>query len=189
MAKKLEQYQNKRDFKKTLEPKGIVKKTSQAKQLKYVVQLHDASLLHYDFRLEWQGVLISFAIPKGPSFNPKDKRLAVHVEDHPIDYATFEGTIPKEEYGGGTVMLWDEGTWSSKQDINKALKKGMLKFEINGKRLKGKWALIRFKDDHKNWLLIKELDEYCKKSNGISAYKKSIVSGLTMSQIAKKKKK
>jgi bifunctional non-homologous end joining protein LigD len=155
----LEEYRRKRDFRKTSEPRpGNVR--VRAAELSYLIQKHDATRLHYDFRLELNGVLLSWAVTKGPSLDPSDKRLAVRTEDHPLSYGTFEGTIPKGEYGGGTVMLWDEGTWEPKGDPYEGLKKGHLKFELHGERLTGGWDLIRMRGDGKreNWLLIKEKD-------------------------------
>ncbi len=189
MAINLQEYNRKRDFKKTAEPKG--KAVRPAKRLKYVVQHHIASRDHYDFRLEWDGALLSWAVPKGPSYNPKDKRLAVHVEDHPLDYRNFEGTIPKGEYGGGTVMLWDEGYWEPQFDVEEGLESGSLKFILHGKRLKGKWALVRMKDkegeEDKNWLLLKEKDDLTLSSSGISDYETSIRTGRSMDEIAQGK--
>lgn len=182
----LETYNKKRDFAKTPEPQGEEKPTGDT--LRFVVQLHDASRLHYDFRLEWEGVLLSWAVPKGPSFNTKDKRLAVQVEDHPLDYRTFEGTIPKGEYGGGTVMLWDEGTWAPQEDFAKGLKAGSLKIILHGKRLHGRWALIKMRpkpgEEDKNWLLIKERDEFVKPDSGIKEFNTSVVTGRTLEEIA-----
>lgn len=177
-------YNQKRDFKKTKEPKGIIKDSK--KKLHFVVQHHLARRDHYDFRLEWKGKLISWAVPKGPSFSSKDKRLAVHVEDHPLDYRNFEGTIPKGQYGGGTVMLWDEGFWEPIGNFENDFKKGTIKFVLHGKRLKGKWALVFFKED--NWLLIKEKDEYEGVKN-IDKYKTSIRTNRTMSEIESGKQK
>lgn len=182
----LHTYNQKRDFTKTAEPKGITK--SSRKKLRYVIQHHMARREHYDFRLEWQGSLLSWAVPKGPSYNPKHRRLAVHVEDHPLDYRNFEGTIPKGEYGGGTVMLWDEGTWTPQYDVQEGLDQGNLKIEIHGKRLRGKWALIQIKkpdENQDNWLLIKENDEYVQTDSGITQYLTSIRTGRTMDEIAK----
>lgn len=176
----LNKYNLKRNFSKTKEPEGKIKIAS--KELKFVIQHHLASRDHYDFRLEWKGTLKSWAVPKGPSFNPADKRLAVMVEDHPYSYRDFEGTIPKGQYGGGTVMLWDEGTWQPANDISKGLKEGSIKFILNGKRLKGKWALAKMKDD--NWLLIKEKDKYSKTTPGITRFTKSIRTDRTMKEIA-----
>src|SRR5882757_1121891 len=154
----LAEYNKKRDFSRTAEPKGARRKSG--KQLAYLIQKHDASRLHYDFRLEWDGKLLSWAVPKGPSESTTDKRLAVHVEDHPIEYGAFEGSIPDGEYGGGTVMLWDRGTWEPLDDPHEGLKKGRLHFRLNGERLHGGWALIRMpprgKEKRENWLLIKE---------------------------------
>jgi bifunctional non-homologous end joining protein LigD len=165
----LEEYRRKRDFKKTPEPEGNVAPKKKSK-LFFCVQKHLASHLHYDLRLEHNGVLLSWAVPKGPSLDPKTKRLAMHVEDHPIEYGTFEGVIP-EGYGAGIVMLWDEGTWTPEaDDVDAALKKGDLKFTLDGYKLKGSWVLVRTrgwggskgsaKDDGRSWLLIKHRDEW-----------------------------
>jgi bifunctional non-homologous end joining protein LigD len=183
----LSDYGKKRNFEKTSEPKserGNEKKTGG--RLSYVIQHHMAHKDHFDFRLEWDGALLSWAVPKGPSFNPQDKRLAIRVEDHPLEYRHFEGTIPKGQYGGGTVMLWDEGYWEPLGDVGKNLNEGNLKFVIYGKRLKGKWALVRMKqgDDKKeNWLLLKEEDEYAKTDSGITEFTASAESGREMSEI------
>ncbi len=175
---KLKKYNSKRDFKKTKEPVGKVNKS--AKKLRFVVQHHLARKDHYDFRLEWNGTLKSWAVPKGPSYNTYDKRLAVMVEDHPLSYRNFEGVIPKGEYGGGTVMVWDEGTWEPQDKIPKNFNIEMLKFTLKGKRLQGRWTLVRFKED--NWLLIKEKDEY-NLFRDINRLNKSIKTGRTMKQI------
>lgn len=180
MAKKLETYLNKRDFTKTAEPRGG---KSFAGGRKFAVQFHRARRDHYDFRLEWKGVLLSWAVPKGPSFDPKDKRLAVRVEDHPVEYADFEGNIPKGEYGGGAVMLWDEGEWAPVGDFAAGLESGSVKFILFGKRMKGGWALVRMKDG-KNWLLIKEKDEYARAA-GAETYAESVKSGRTVEEIAR----
>jgi bifunctional non-homologous end joining protein LigD len=166
-TKKLAAYRAKRDFKKSPEPSGkSSRRTTSSRQLKFCVQKHLASHLHYDFRLEHHGVLLSWAVPKGPSLNPVDKRLAMQVEDHPLDYRTFEGVIP-EGYGAGIVMLWDEGTWTPEvEDIDAAIKAGDLKFTLNGTKLKGSWVLVRTKnrkgvsDAKPQWLLIKHRDEW-----------------------------
>ncbi len=162
----LEDYKRKRDFTKSPEPSGDApRRAPKSKGLFFCVQKHLASHLHYDLRLELNGVLLSWAVPKGPSLNPKDKRLAMHVEDHPFDYGTFEGVIP-EGYGAGIVMLWDTGTWKPLvDDIEAALKKGDLKFELDGYKLKGSWALIRTRGyggqgDGRSWLLIKHRDDW-----------------------------
>src|SRR3989475_10144896 len=139
----LEEYRRKRDFTKSPEPSGKASKTKKGRERFFCVQKHLASHLHYDFRLEHHGVLLSWAVPKGPSLDPKVKRLAMHVEDHPLDYGEFEGVIP-EGYGAGIVMLWDRGTWTPDvPDVDAALKKGDLKFTLNGYKLKGSWVLVR----------------------------------------------
>ena len=178
MEKNLTTYNKKRDFNKTNEPKGTKKKSP--KRLRFVVQHHLARKDHYDLRLEWNGVLISWAVPKGPSYKTKDKRLAIMVEDHPLEYRKFEGTIPKGEYGGGTVMIFDEGYYEPVNDIKKALKEGSIKFELKGKRLKGLWTLVHFKED--NWLLIKEKDKFVDYKD-INSFKTSIKTGRTMEEI------
>ena len=168
----LEKYKQKRNFKSTPEPSGdLTVAAERAKQataeqgLFFCVQKHLASHLHYDFRLEWKGVLLSWAVPKGPSLDPKTKRLAMHVEDHPIEYGTFEGVIP-EGYGAGIVMLWDQGTWTPEvSDVDGALKKGDLKFTLDGYKLKGSWVLVRTGGrwgggDGRSWLLIKHRDDW-----------------------------
>jgi bifunctional non-homologous end joining protein LigD len=166
----LEEYRRKRDFKKTPEPEGKPAAKKKSKQLFFCVQKHLASHLHYDLRLEHNGVLLSWAVPKGPSLDPKTKRLAMHVEDHPIEYGSFEGVIP-EGYGAGIVMLWDTGTWTPEaDDVDKALEKGDLKFTLEGYKLKGSWVLVRTRgwggskrsssDDGRSWLLIKHRDEW-----------------------------
>jgi len=171
----LEKYKQKRNFKSTPEPSGDLtvaaeraKKAQPDNGLFFCVQKHLASHLHYDFRLEWKGVLLSWAVPKGPSLDPKTKRLAMHVEDHPIEYGTFEGVIP-EGYGAGIVMLWDQGTWTPESpDVEAALKKGDLKFTLDGYKLKGSWVLVRTGGrwgassggDARSWLLIKHRDDW-----------------------------
>ena len=136
----LQEYKRKRDFKKTPEPAGG-KRSATGRH--YVIQKHAASRLHYDFRLEHDGTLKSWAVPKGPSLDPTVKSLAVQVEDHPLDYASFEGLIPKGEYGGGTVMVWDQGTWEPEDDAEQGFKEGKLKFTLHGEKLHGSWALVR----------------------------------------------
>ena len=185
MDAKLNEYNQKRNFYKTPEPEGEAARPEG--YLRFVVQHHMARRDHYDFRLEWNGALLSWAVPKGPSYNTRDKRLAVQVEDHPLEYRNFEGTIPKGEYGGGTVMLWDEGSWEPYVEVDKGLKEGSLKFVLKGRRLKGKWALVRMKtkadETRDNWLLFKEKDEYVKAADGISEFVTSIRTGRTMTEI------
>ena len=161
----LERYRQKRDFRVTPEPAGKVGKTPIA-ALSFVIQKHAASRLHYDFRLELNGVLLSWAVPKGPSLDPNDKRLAMHVEDHPIEYGDFEGVIPPKQYGAGTVMLWDRGTWMPKTDPDEGYAKGRLKFELDGEKLHGGWNLVRSRSGKyggdNSWLLFKEADEFAR---------------------------
>jgi bifunctional non-homologous end joining protein LigD len=185
METDLQTYNSKRNFEITAEPQGKPAQNPE-KRLRFVVQHHIASRDHYDFRLEWEGVLLSWAVPKGPSYNPRDKRLAVHVENHPYDYRNFEGTIPKGQYGGGTVMLWDEGFWEPGSDVGRGLEKGSLKFSLYGVRLKGKWALVRTEGQEgkdENWLLFKEKDEFAQDEAGISQYTVSVRTGRTMEEI------
>jgi bifunctional non-homologous end joining protein LigD len=160
----LEDYKRKRDFTKTPEPPPQIKKKQKGDELFFCVQKHLASHLHYDFRLEWKGVLLSWAVPKGPSIDTNDKRLAMQTEDHPFDYGMFEGVIP-EGYGAGIVLLWDYGTWQPEtDDVDAALKKGDLKFRLNGFKLKGSWVLVKTKGyaggAPNSWLLIKHKDEW-----------------------------
>lgn len=162
----LDEYQKKRDFQKTPEPSGKGEPGKTSSQLIYVIQKHRATQLHYDFRLEWAGTLLSWAVPKGPSLDPSVKRLAMQVEDHPVEYADFEGVIPADEYGGGTVMVWDIGTWEPEvPDVDEALRKGDLKFILHGKKLQGSWVLVRTRGfgpskGKSSWLLIKHRDAY-----------------------------
>ena len=173
MSDKLKKYNQKRDFDKTKEPIGKIEK----KKLRFVVHHHIASREHYDLRLEWEGTMKSFAVPKGPSYNSNDKRLAILVEDHPISYRNFEGTIPKGEYGGGIVMIWDEGYYEVLEFIDDK----SIKFTLYGKRLLGNWALIKMKDN--NWLLIKEKDDYSSDEIIITDFDTSIRTGRTMEEI------
>jgi len=169
----LTKYKKKRDFNSTPEPEGTVKKTGD-KKLNFVIHRHKASHLHYDFRLELNGVLISWAVPKGPSMNPADKRLAMMVEDHPLDYETFKGIIPGG-YGAGIVEIWDHGTYEhidqpefskTEKKLSAALKKGDLKIIVHGRKLKGEFAIIKFGDKDKNtWLLVKHKDKYAVSTN------------------------
>jgi len=190
--KKLSTYRKKRDFEKTDEPSGDVK-VAPSKRRRFVIQKHAATRLHYDLRLEFDGVFKSWAVTRGPSLDPHDKRLAVEVEDHPLDYGDFEGTIPKGEYGGGTVQLWDRGYWDS-DDPDRGFKKGDLKFTLDGGKLHGSWVLVRMRRDRDggkrtNWLLIKHRDEYAKDGGGddILEEDRSVASGRTMAQIAEGK--
>jgi bifunctional non-homologous end joining protein LigD len=185
----LSTYRKKRDFEKTAEPSGDAP-VKPSKQRRFVIQKHDATRLHYDLRLEFDGVFKSWAVTKGPSLDPRDKRLAVEVEDHPLDYGDFEGTIPKGQYGGGTVQLWDRGYWES-DDPEKGFKKGDLKFTLRGDKLHGSWVLVRMRNNRDggkrtNWLLIKHRDEYARegKDNNILDDDRSVASGRTMDQIA-----
>jgi bifunctional non-homologous end joining protein LigD len=166
----LAKYRAKRDFAKTSEPARKEAMPSSSK-LRFVIQRHHATRLHYDFRLELDGVFKSWAVPRGPSLDPHDKRLAVEVEDHPLDYGDFEGTIPKGQYGGGTVQLWDRGYWIPEGDPHAGLKRGDLKFSLEGERLQGGWVLVRMKNDRMggkrtNWLLIKHRDEAAREGDG-----------------------
>ena len=176
----LNNYHNKRNFKKTAEPIGKIIKS---RQKRFVVQHHIATKDHFDFRLEYNGVLLSFAVPKGPSYNPRDKRLAIQTENHPLAYQNFEGIIPKGEYGAGTVMLWDKGTYEEVEPFKKTFNKGYLKFKLKGKRLKGLWTIIKYKN---NFLLIKENDGISLYDD-INKFSTSIKSGKTMIEIANEK--
>ena len=173
----LKKYNSKRNFNKTNEPKGKIKKST---KLRFCVQHHLARKDHYDFRLEFNGILLSWAVPKGPSYNYNDKRLAIHVENHPVDYLDFEGVIPPNNYGAGKVLLFDIGNYEMTEDFNKSYKKGYLKFKLLGKRLKGNWTLVKFKDN--NWLLIKEKDNI-KEFDDINGINTSIKSGFTFDEI------
>jgi bifunctional non-homologous end joining protein LigD len=189
---KLQTYRRKRDFGTTREPSGE-RAPRAAKKLRFVIQKHDATRLHYDFRLELDGVFKSWAVARGPSLDPADKRLAVEVEDHPLDYGDFEGTIPKGQYGGGTVQIWDRGHWIPEGDKSpqEALADGDLKFTLQGTKLHGSWVLVRIKhnrDNSKriNWLLIKHRDDAAVESHGdaILAADKSVASGRSLAAIA-----
>ena len=190
MLRKLSTYRQKRDFEQTPEPSGETA-VIPSKQRRFVIQKHDATRLHYDLRLEFDGVFKSWAVTKGPSLDPHDKRLAVEVEDHPLDYGDFEGTIPEGQYGGGTVMLWDRGTWDS-ENPEAGFKKGDLKFTLHGDKLHGSWVLVRMRNDRTggkrtNWLLIKHRDEYASENADILGEDKSVASGRAMAQIAEGK--
>jgi bifunctional non-homologous end joining protein LigD len=189
VPKALKKYQSMRDFTVTAEPSGKAP-VAHAKRLRYIIQKHAATRLHYDFRLELNGTFRSWAVTRGPSLDPADKRLAVEVEDHPLDYGDFEGTIPKGQYGGGTVMLWDRGFWEPQGDPGKMLAKGDLKFTLEGEKLHGDWVLVRmrndkFKSKRNNWLLIKHHDKFSKDSNGDAILNKdhSVASGRAMGAI------
>ena len=183
----LKEYHRKRDFAITPEPRGEEKK-KQGRS--FVIQKHAATRLHYDFRLEMEGVLKSWAVPKGPSLDPKDKRLAMMTEDHPVEYGDFEGIIPKGQYGGGTVLLWDHGTWEPIEDPHAGLRKGNLKFRLKGEKLHGGFALVKIKgrdarDSEKTWLLIKEKDEFVRPGYDITAARpESVTTGRSMEEIA-----
>lgn len=178
----LTEYKKKRKFDKTPEPGPKEKRTRTGRM--FVVQKHRATQLHYDFRLEVDGVLKSWAVPKGPSLDPKVRRLAMQVEDHPVDYAKFEGVIPEGEYGGGTVMVWDYGTYKPEEtkDVSEALRKGELKFSLNGKKLKGSWVLVRTRD--RQWLLIKHRDYYTTEEEVTEIAPASILTRRTLAEIA-----
>jgi bifunctional non-homologous end joining protein LigD len=190
----LSTYRKKRDFEKTAEPSGEAR-VAPSKRRRFVIQKHDATRLHYDLRLEFDGVFKSWAVTRGPSLDPHDKRLAVEVEDHPLDYGDFEGTIPEGQYGGGTVQLWDRGYWES-DDPERGFKKGDLKFTLEGEKLHGSWVLVRMRHDRNggkrtNWLLIKHRDEFARegKANNILDVDQSVASGRSMDQIASGKGK
>lgn len=178
----LRKYHQKRDFSKTTEPSGKVQHRSRHR---FYMQKHAASHLHYDLRLELDGVLKSWAVPKGPSLDPRVKRLAMHVEDHPIEYGTFEGIIPKGEYGGGTVLLWDKGCWKPlDKDPQKAYEQGHLRFELEAEKLQGRWDLIHFKKEANAWFLVKYADAYARTAEDITTEELSVLSGKSMQEIA-----
>jgi bifunctional non-homologous end joining protein LigD len=189
---KLKEYRKKRDFSETTEPSGANKLWEKRDgSLIYVVQKHMASNLHYDFRLEWRGVLLSWAMPKGPSLDPAVKRLAMQTEDHPIEYSNFEGVIPAGQYGAGTVMLWDKGTWQPESaDVDSSLRKGENKFTLQGKKLKGSWVLVRTRGFGKNparstWLLIKHRDQYASTKDVTQEEPRSVASQRLLADIAR----
>jgi bifunctional non-homologous end joining protein LigD len=187
----LEEYRKKRKFQISPEPSGAGRvPQTPGERLRYVIQKHRATQLHYDFRLEFHGVLLSWAVPKGPSLDPSVKRLAMQVEDHPLDYSEFEGVIPEGEYGGGTVMVWDQGEWSPEsEDVEDALKKGDLKFTLHGKKLKGSWVLVRTRGfgskAGKSWLLIKHRDKYVSTQDVEEKEPRSVLSGRLLAEIAR----
>ncbi len=189
----LTEYQRKRDFAKTPEPAGGAVRPNASPKLSFVIQKHAARRLHYDFRLELDGVLKSWAVPKGPSTDPGEKRLAVHVEDHPLEYGGFEGVIPEKQYGAGASMIWDRGSWTPLDpDPQAAYAKGNLKFALDGQKLHGKWVLVRMGGkhagrNHENWLLIKERDDAAMPGSGdaiVADNPKSAATGRTIDEIA-----
>jgi bifunctional non-homologous end joining protein LigD len=190
MADRLATYRKKRDFARTPASAGAVRRPA-PHRLKFVVQRHAARRLHYDFHLELAGTLRSWAVPKGPSFDPRARRLAVQVEDHPLDYADFEGVIPEGQHGGGTVLVWDHGPWTPLvDDPERALRRGALKFALNGKKLRGEWALVRMggRRGDKNWLLIKENDKHAKPGDHgavVAKRRRSVLSGCDIQAVAK----
>lgn len=177
---KLDTYREKRRSGATPEPFH----SRQAPGSRFVVQLHSARARHYDFRLEHEGVLVSWAVPKGPSMDPADKRLAVHVEDHPVDYIHFEGVIPEGNYGAGQVIVWDRGRWEAVEDFNAGMKKGKLLFELHGYKLRGRWTLVKTKRGDKDWLLIKERDGAVREGDQSVLPEDSVLSGRTVEQLA-----
>jgi bifunctional non-homologous end joining protein LigD len=191
MVKALAEYKRKRDFTKTAEPAGKTVGSGGKRALHFVIQKHAASHLHYDFRLELDGVMKSWAVPKGPSYDPAVRRLAMEVEDHPIEYNTFEGTIPQGQYGGGTVMLWDRGTYEAEDgggpdSVRDGYKRGDLKIVMHGKRLQGGWVLVRMRREggRAQWLLIKHRDDTADPKYDVTEkITTSVASGRTMEQI------
>ncbi len=187
----LKKYQEKRNFKVSPEPSGKSAPAPVASHaLQFVVQKHRATQLHYDFRLEFHGVLLSWAVPKGPSLDPSVKRLAMQVEDHPLDYGGFEGVIPEGEYGGGTVMVWDNGEWTPEsEDPEAALQKGDFKFTLHGKKLKGSWVLVRTHGfgsrEGKSWLLIKHRDKFAEAVDIAVTEPRSVLSQRLLADIAR----
>lgn len=187
----LDKYKEKRNFRVSPEPSGKSHaRASSKRNLLYVIQKHRASQLHYDFRLEFKGVLLSWAVPKGPSLDPSVKRLAMQVEDHPLEYGKFEGVIPEGEYGGGTVMVWDNGEWiPESDDVEAALEKGDLKFTLEGKKLRGSWVLVRTRNfggrPDKSWLLIKHHDSYASDKDITATQPYSVLSKRLLASIAR----
>jgi bifunctional non-homologous end joining protein LigD len=189
---KLNEYRKKRNFGATPEPQGAGKTQKKGNgSLIYAVQKHMASHLHYDFRLEWRGVLLSWAVPKGPSLDPAVKRLAMQTEDHPVEYSDFEGVIPAGQYGAGTVMLWDRGTWQPESaDVDASLQEGEIKFTIHGTKLQGSWVLVRTRGFGKNplrsaWLLIKHRDQYASAKDVTQEEPRSVASQRLLAEIAR----
>ena len=188
---KLDEYRKKRQFGATTEPRGKDDARDENESLIYAVQKHMATNLHYDFRLEWHGVLLSWAVPKGPSLDPAVKRLAMRTEDHPVEYSDFEGVIPSGQYGAGTVMLWDRGTWHPENaDVDGSLQKGEIKFTLQGKKLQGAWVLVRTRGFGKNpsgpaWLLIKHRDQYASAKDVTQEEPRSVTSRRLLAEIAR----
>ena len=182
----LRTYTGKRRFEVTPEPPAVTPRRLRRRALRFVVQKHRASHLHYDFRLEWAGVLLSWAVPKGPSLDPAVKRLAMAVEDHPIAYAALEGVIPAGEYGGGTVMVWDHGTYEPEvDDVGAAWRAGEIKFELHGEKLAGGWVLVRTRGrDSRSWLLLKRRDRSARSGDVSKRAPRSVVSQRLMAEIA-----
>ena len=182
----LAEYNRKRHFGVTPEPPGRPPARREGRPLRFVVQKHRAGHLHYDFRLEHEGAMLSWAVPKGPSLDPAVKRLAMQTEPHPIDYNQFEGVIPEGEYGGGTVMIWDHGVWAPMDDLRRMLAKGEIKFVLLGKKLAGSWVLVRTpRGGGRQWLLIKHRDEYASLEDVTLTKPLSVVSRRTMAGIAR----
>lgn len=187
----LDKYKQKRNFRISPEPSGKSLLGARPKRdLLYVIQKHRASQLHYDFRLEFKGVLLSWAVPKGPSLDPSVKRLAMQVEDHPLEYGSFEGVIPEGEYGGGTVMVWDNGEWVPEvDDVAATLQKGDLKFTLHGKKLHGSWVLVRTRGfgskPDKSWLLIKHRDKFASTEDITVTQPRSVLSKRLLADIAR----
>lgn len=183
---RLHEYARKRRFDVTAEPPAGTASVPRRKSLRFVVQKHAASRLHYDFRLEWDGTLLSWAVPKGPSIDAKIKRLAMEVEDHPLAYADFEGIIPAGEYGGGTVMVWDRGSYSPRDpDVGKSWRAGRLTFTLHGRKLRGEWRLVRTgKRDSRTWLLMKHGDDAAAKRDVLEGAPRSVKSNRLMAEIA-----
>ena len=196
-TKALAEYERKRDFNRTAEPRGDIEPRSR-RGLRFVIQKHAASRLHYDFRLELDGVMKSWAVPKGPSYDPAVRRLAMEVEDHPVEYNRFEGTIPEGEYGGGTVMLWDRGTYApeaggGEEAVREGYRRGDLKILMRGKRMRGGWVLVRMRRDdggRAQWLLIKHRDGFADPDFDVtSEVNTSVATGRTMEEIASRSRR
>lgn len=186
----LTEYRKKRRFDVSPEPRGKRRSTRRVKKLAFVVQKHRATALHYDFRLEWNGVMLSWAVPKGPSYDPAVKRLAMQVEDHPVEYNRFEGIIPAGEYGGGTVMIWDRGTWTPETpDVSAGLRNGELKLSLEGEKLRGSLVLVRTRgrpgDTRAAWLLIKHRDQWASTEDITELAPRSVVTNRLLVEIAR----